>query len=108
MCPLYPLHLVLLYLCLLLPLLFAVVEGTEELFNGWKLKFTPGSVDKLQEYNASEVQFECVDCTAPQGYPHHLTLALAKETTLKRKSLLVRTLLQKLRPIMVLFLYLLI
>jgi len=79
MCPLYPLHLVLLYLCLLLPLLFAVVEGTEELFNGWKLKFTPGSVDKLQEYNASEVQFECVDCTVPQGYPHHLTLALVSE-----------------------------
>ena len=79
MCPLYPLHLVLLYLCLLLPLLFAVVEGTEEMFNGWKLKFTPGSVDKLQEYNATEVQIECVDCAVTEGYPHHLTLALVSE-----------------------------
>ena len=79
MCPLYPLHLVLLYLCLLLPLLFAVVEGTEEMFNTWKLKFTPDSVEKLQEYNSSEVQIECVDCTVPERFPHHLTLALVSE-----------------------------
>ena len=31
MCPLYPFHVIILYLCLLLPLLFAVIEG--------KLKF---------------------------------------------------------------------
>ena len=79
MCPLYPLHLVLLYLCLLLPLLFALVEGTEEMFNTWKLKFTPDSIEKLQEYNASEVQIECVDCTIPERFPHHLTLALVSE-----------------------------
>ena len=78
MCPLYPLHLVLLYLCLLLPLLFAVVEGTEEMFNTWKLKFTPDSVEKLQEYNSSEVQIECVDCAVPERFPH-LTLALVSE-----------------------------
>jgi len=79
MCPLYPLHLVLLYLCLLLPLLFAVVEGTEDIFVNWKLKFTPDSVQKLQEFNSTELQIECVNCTVPERFPHPLSLALVSE-----------------------------
>ena len=68
MCPLYPFHLVLLYLCLLLPLLFAIVEGSEELFSGWKVSFMPRNVEKLKQFNSTEVRLHCEDCVVPQGY----------------------------------------
>jgi len=65
MCPLYPFHIIILYLCLLLPLLLAVVQGAEEL-SGLKLltkrtlpksiDFDPPQVQKLQEQNYTEVK----------------------------------------------------
>ena len=64
MCPLYPFHLVILYLCLVLPLLLAVVQGAEEL-SGWKvchknklpqhMKFDTAQVN-VQEQNFAEVK----------------------------------------------------
>lgn len=65
MCPLYPFHFVLLYLCLLLPLLFAVVEGSEELFANWKVTFLPGKVHQLQVGNRTNVTLMCEDCDVP-------------------------------------------
>ena len=62
MCPLYPFHVIILYLCLLLPLIFAVIEGADELSN-WKLKFDPHSVEKLQQFNSTEVTLRCENCT---------------------------------------------
>ena len=65
MCPLYPLHIVLLYLCLILPLLLAVVQGSEELSSaiaaGSSLKkgrLTFGGLEsfKTQEQNVSQLQ----------------------------------------------------
>ena len=41
MCPLYPLHLALLYLCLALPLLVAVVDGS---LATWQLAFSRNQV----------------------------------------------------------------
>ncbi len=61
MCPLYPFHVIILYLCLLLPLLFAVIEGSEEL-SKWNLKFTPGKIDKMQQFNFTEVELTCHNC----------------------------------------------
>ena len=70
MCPLYPLHIVVLYLCLILPLLLAVVQGSEEisssLISGNPLKtsrlvFHPEEL-KTQEQNISEIQVSCYDC----------------------------------------------
>jgi len=73
MCPLYPLHIVLLYLCLILPLLLAVVQGSEEFsslaisgnpLNGGSsasLVFNPSKF-KTQEQNVSELQVTCYDC----------------------------------------------
>ena len=70
MCPLYPLHIVLLYLCLILPLLLAVVQGSEELstavaatapnagnklLGGGKLTFGMDRF-KTQEQNVSQLQ----------------------------------------------------
>ena len=65
MCPLYPFHIIILYLCLLLPLLLAVVQGAEEL-SGIKISnnrafpteinFDPEEVSKLQEQNYTEVK----------------------------------------------------
>ncbi len=82
MCPLYPFHLILLYLCLLLPLLLAVVEGSEVLaeFKNWNLTFSPRRVSKLQEYNTSEVQIACYNCLKPPSvsddYMRDLKLAV--------------------------------
>ena len=75
MCPLYPFHFVLLYLCLLLPLLFAVVECSEEL-SAWaaKVKFNPAKLDVKDQmmqyngpYNRTQAQIVCRDCPLPQG-----------------------------------------
>jgi hypothetical protein len=74
MCPLYPFHLILLYLCLLLPLLLAVVEGSEVLadFKNWNLTFSPSKVTKLQQFNTSQVKV-----------PEHLRSTIGgKSTTL--------------------------
>ncbi|TRY63520.1 hypothetical protein TCAL_04892 [Tigriopus californicus] len=62
MCPLYPLHMVFLYLCLIVPLFFAVVQGSEELFAGWNLKFHPGSVEKLLQFNSTQIEIACEGC----------------------------------------------
>ena len=44
MCPLYPLHLALLYLCLALPLLVAVVDGS---LATWQLAFSRNQVSDI-------------------------------------------------------------
>lgn len=65
MCPLYPFHIIILYLCLLLPLLLAVVQGAEELSGliilnkrilPKAIDFDPAQVNKLQEQNYTEVK----------------------------------------------------
>ena len=45
MCPLYPLHLALLYLCLALPLLVAVVDGS---LATWQLAFSRNQVSDFR------------------------------------------------------------
>jgi len=64
MCPLYPFHIIILYLCLLLPLILAVVQGADELsalkfsknrILPSKVSFEPSEVSKLQEQNYTEV-----------------------------------------------------
>ncbi len=65
MCPLYPFHLVLLYLCLLLPLLLAVVEGSEELMATWRLSFLPRKLGKITEGEDRVVRLLCEDCADP-------------------------------------------
>eukprot|EP00096_Caligus_rogercresseyi_P010608 TRINITY_DN3936_c0_g1_i1.p1 TRINITY_DN3936_c0_g1~~TRINITY_DN3936_c0_g1_i1.p1 ORF type:complete len:499 (+),score=164.91 TRINITY_DN3936_c0_g1_i1:100-1596(+) len=59
MCPLYPFHMILLYLCLLLPLLFAIVEGAEEF-----VSLSPSGPLKLTEYDSLELRATCVNCPA--------------------------------------------
>ncbi|XP_040576046.1 P3 protein [Lepeophtheirus salmonis] len=59
MCPLYPFHMILLYLCLLLPLLFAIVEGAEELVS---FGIIPSRSMKLTEYDSTELKATCVNC----------------------------------------------
>ena len=48
MCPLYPLHLALLYLCLALPLLVAVVDGS---LATWQLAFSRNQVSDSPAWN---------------------------------------------------------
>lgn len=60
MCPLYPFHVIILYLCLLLPLLFAVIEGSEELAAA--LRFHPKKIEKLLQYNSTEIELSCENC----------------------------------------------
>ncbi len=85
MCPLYPFHVIILYLCLILPLLFAVIEGADELAGlklggKWNLTFTPNKIHKLQEYNSTEVQLSCHDCPLPSDFdPGSFQLALKNE-----------------------------
>lgn len=85
MCPLYPFHVIILYLCLLLPLLLAIVEGSDELANlklgsNWNLSFNPKKVEKLQEYNTTQVQLSCQGCQLPSNHdPGDLRLALVAE-----------------------------
>ena len=87
MCPLYPFHLILLYLCLLLPLLLAVVEGSEVLaeWKHWNLTFSPNKVSKLQEYNSTQVQIACINCSKPpsvsEDYFRELKLSLRAENS---------------------------
>ena len=66
MCPLYPFHVIILYLCLILPLLFAVIEGADELAGlkipKFSLGFIPDKIDKLKQFNFTEVDVT-VNCT---------------------------------------------
>jgi len=65
MCPLYPFHVIILYLCLLLPLLFAIIEGADELSGRkWNLSFMPKNftTEKIKEYESKEVQLSCDAC----------------------------------------------
>ena len=54
MCPLYPLHLALLYLCLALPLLVAVVDGS---LATWQLAFSRNQVSD-SPHSVPECGFE--------------------------------------------------
>jgi len=65
MCPLYPFHVILLYLCLLLPLLFAVVEGSEELLANWRISFLPRKAGHLVEGNTTNANLLCEGCPDP-------------------------------------------
>lgn len=80
MCPLYPFHVIILYLCLLLPLLFAVIEGADELagLKKWNLKFIPDKVEKLEQYNFTEVKVNCENCNTLDD-PGSLQLVLKNE-----------------------------
>jgi len=66
MCPLYPFHVIILYLCLILPLLFAVIEGADELAGlkipKFSLGFIPDKIEKLKQFNFTEVDVT-VNCT---------------------------------------------
>jgi len=67
MCPLYPFHIIILYFCLLLPLLLAVVEGAESLA-AWKVTFSASSIgkgnetEKLRELTTKNFEVICSDC----------------------------------------------
>ena len=88
MCPLYPFHVIILYLCLILPLLFAVIEGADELAGlklpRWNLQFNPEKVDKLKQFNTTDVDIT-LNCTKncngidDPGSLQHLQLVLTNE-----------------------------
>jgi len=80
MCPLYPFHLILLYICLLLPLLLAVVEGAETL-SGWNLSFSVSQLGqgrnesaKLREKTWKSFQVSCTNCEQVPGDKYVLHL----------------------------------
>jgi len=80
MCPLYPLHIALLYLCLALPLLLAVVEGADT-FAGWKLGFSQSQLgagsnetEKLRELTTKQFSVICSDCVQQPSSKYKLFL----------------------------------
>merc|ERR1712165_251195 len=80
MCPLYPLHIALLYLCLALPLLLAVVEGTDT-FAGWKVGFSHSKLgagsnetDKLRELTSKQFDVICSNCVQQPSSKYKLLL----------------------------------
>ena len=80
MCPLYPLHIALLYLCLALPLLLAVVEGADT-FAGWKLGFSHSKLgagsnetDKLRELTSKQFDVICSNCVQQPSNKYKLIL----------------------------------
>lgn len=88
MCPLAPFHVIILYLCMILPLLFAVIEGADELAGlklpRWNLQFNPDKVDKLKQFNLTEVNItlnctENCDSIDDPGSLQHLRLVLTNE-----------------------------
>jgi len=88
MCPLAPFHVIILYFCLILPLLFAVIEGADELAGlklpRWNLQFTPDRVEKLKQFNLTEVNVtlnctEHCDSIDDPGSLQHLRLVLTNE-----------------------------
>ena len=80
MCPLYPLHIALLYLCLALPLLLAVVEGADT-FAGWKVGFSHSKLgagsnetDKLRELTTKQFSVICSNCVQQPSSKYKLFL----------------------------------
>merc|ERR1712183_352839 len=80
MCPLYPLHIALLYLCLALPLLIALVEGADT-FASWKLGFSQSKLgagsnetDKLRELTTKEFSVICSNCVQQPSSKYKLRL----------------------------------
>ena len=78
MCPLYPLHVVLLYLCLALPLLLAVVDGADSLA-AWRLTFSRNSIghnktERLRELTSGQFDVLCSDCDQDPGAEYKLRL----------------------------------
>merc|ERR1712165_135322 len=80
MCPLYPLHIALLYLCLALPLLLAVVEGADTLA-GWRLSFSQAKLgagsnetDKLRELTTKQFDLLCTNCVQQPSNKYKLIL----------------------------------
>ena len=78
MCPLYPLHVVLLYLCLALPLLLAVVDGADSLA-AWRLTFSRNSIghnktERLRELTTGQFDVLCSDCDQDPGAEYKLRL----------------------------------
>ena len=84
MCPLYPIHMILLYLCLLLPLLLAVVEASSFLpaqKHPWHLSFSASQIgegknetSKLRELTSKGVKVSCKDCAQVPGRSYQLLL----------------------------------
>jgi len=65
-CPLYPFHVILLYLCLLLPALFAVIEGSDVLASSlskWNLSFSTQKIDQLREETSDNFTITCSNCS---------------------------------------------
>jgi len=79
MCPLYPFHLIILYFCLLLPLLLAVVEGAESLAS-WKVDFSTNSIgegnetEKLRELTTKKFDILCSGCEQEKDSIYKLEL----------------------------------
>jgi len=77
MCPLYPLHILVLYCCLLFPILLATVHGAENLA-GWKLNFSTPSIgageEKLREMTNQSFQVLCFDCVQTEDTSYTLEL----------------------------------
>jgi len=77
MCPLYPLHILVLYCCMLLPLFLAVVQGAENLA-GWKLNFSVPRIGhgehKLRELTSQAVDVLCFDCPQIEGEKYTLAV----------------------------------
>jgi len=80
MCPLYPFHMILLYLCLLLPLLMAVVEGSDLLASlppSWNISFSSSKIDRLREETSENFHVTCSDC--PQDTENSYKLKLRNQ-----------------------------
>ena len=79
MCPLYPLHIVLLYLRLALPLPLAVVEGADSLA-GWNLAFSHSQIgkgnetEKLRELTSKQFDVICTECDQRPSSKYKLLL----------------------------------
>ena len=78
-CPLYPLHIILLYLCLALPFLLALVEGADTLA-GWNLTFSDTKIgvgnetEKLRELTDKQFDVICSNCEQSPGSKYKLSL----------------------------------
>ena len=80
MCPLYPFHILILYLCLMLPLLLAVVEAAESLA-GWNLGISKSTYNedgnftlKLREETSETFNINCDGCDHDPGSSYSLKI----------------------------------
>ncbi|XP_023322070.1 ileal sodium/bile acid cotransporter [Eurytemora carolleeae] len=77
MCPLYPLHILVLYCCMLIPLFLAVVQGAENLAS-WNLNFSVPSLgngeNKLREETSQTFDVLCFDCPQLEDEKYMLEL----------------------------------